>query len=287
MNIALTGSSGKIGSHLLADFKKMGHEVLCISSSCSSYDDNTFLYEELESEEINFKADYIFHLASINSNLEESEVINEISLLTKAINSMERLQCKNFIFFSTIKVYGDNSFEFYCIDENAPIQPKCFYGKAKAKCELELINSAKKKNFNYFIFRLPPILINHPQSNLGRLFYLVEQGLPIPSFHVGDTNCRSFLKYDFLIHVLNIVLSAEDINSNKIYNLSDNDPISTNDLLRWFAKSINKKLRIIYLPNFFFTVMMNVNLLQLILCRLFGNFYLSNEKLRKDFKLPE
>ncbi|MDC0080047.1 NAD-dependent epimerase/dehydratase family protein [Pseudomonadota bacterium] len=286
MNIALTGSSGKIGSHLLADFKKMGHEVLCISSSRSSHDNNTFLYEELESEDINFKADYIFHLASINSNLEESEVTNEISLIKSAINCMESLDCKNFIFFSTIKVYGDNSFGSYLIDENSPIQPKCFYGKAKANCELELINSAKTKNFNYFIFRLPPVLINHPQSNLGRLFYFVEQGLPIPSFHVGDANCRSFLNYDLLIDVLKIVLNEQAINSNKIYNLADNDPISTNDLLRWFAKSTNKKLRIIYLPNFFFTVMMNVNLLQLILCRLFGNFHLSNEKLRKDFKLP-
>ena len=54
MNIALTGSTGSIGSKLLLDLQKMGHEVLCISSSASSQEDNIFLYEELQSKEFNF-----------------------------------------------------------------------------------------------------------------------------------------------------------------------------------------------------------------------------------------
>ena len=64
MNIALTGSSGLIGSKLLSDLKNMGHEVLCISSSNSSQNDNIFLYEELRSKKVNFNADFIMHLAS-------------------------------------------------------------------------------------------------------------------------------------------------------------------------------------------------------------------------------
>ena len=54
-----------------------------------------------------------------------------------------------------------------------------------------------------------------------------------------------------------------------------------------FGKSINKKPRIIYLPNFLFTAMIKINRLQSILCRLFGNFHISNAKLKKEFKLPE
>jgi nucleoside-diphosphate-sugar epimerase len=60
MNIALTGSSGLIGSKLLLDLQNMGHEVLCISSSRSSPRDNIFLYEEVRSKKCNFKADFIF-----------------------------------------------------------------------------------------------------------------------------------------------------------------------------------------------------------------------------------
>ena len=69
MNIALTGSSGLIGSKLLKHLCDLGHEVLCISSSHSSHKDNIFFYEELQSKEISFKADFIIHLASINSNI--------------------------------------------------------------------------------------------------------------------------------------------------------------------------------------------------------------------------
>ena len=250
MNIALTGSSGLIGSKLLSDLKNMGHEVLCISSSNSSQNDNIFLYEELRSKKVNFNADFILHLASINSNLTESDIHLEVELLKKVANSMEVLNCKNLVFFSTIKVYGENSFDFHIIDESFPHKPECFYGEAKAKCEKLLEELAYEMKFNYLIFRMPPVLINHPKSNLGKLFKLVEKGFPIPSFRIGDINQRSFLNYDLLIYVLKVVLSNGIIPSSKVFNLSDSEPISTNNLLKRFGRSINKEPIFIYLPNF-------------------------------------
>jgi len=287
MNIALTGSSGLIGSQLLLDLKNMGHNVLCISSSCSSPKNNIFLYEELGSKKINFNADFIMHLATINSDLEESQLNLEVYLLKKAIDSMKTLNCKNFIFFSTIKVYGENSFQHELIDENFPLNPMCSYGKAKVQCERVLREHSNEMKFNYLIFRMPPVLINHPKSNLGKLFQLVEKGIPIPSFKVGDLNKRSFLNYDLLIYVLKIIVSKGSISSSKVFNLSDTKAISTNDLLKRFGNSINKKPRIIYLPNFLFKAMIRVNRLQLILCRLFGNFHLSNAGLKEALKLPK
>ena len=111
MNIALTGSSGLIGSYLLKDLLKHGHEVLCISSSNSSHEDNVFLYEELMSKEISFDADFIIHLASINSNLSELDIPLETEILNKVLDCMENLKCKNLIFFSTIKVYGEKKWK--------------------------------------------------------------------------------------------------------------------------------------------------------------------------------
>ena len=286
MNIALTGSSGLIGSHLLNDLLKDGHEVLCISSSNSSNQDNIFLYEELQPKEISFKADFIIHLASINSNLGKSDIPLEVELLNKALNCMEYLECKNFIFFSTIKVYGENSFNTHLIDESFPKNPECSYGLAKKHCEKTLIGKSQEKNFNYIILRLPPVLINHPKSNIGKLFQLVERGFPIPSFRIGDTNERSFLSYELLLHVIQEIINDGMISSNKILNISDTQPISTNNLLRTFGESIKKKPRFIYLPNFLFKAMMRLNRLQLILCRLFGNFHLSNAKLKETFKIP-
>jgi nucleoside-diphosphate-sugar epimerase len=197
------------------------------------------------------------------------------------------LKCKNIIFFSTIKVYGENSFDFSVIDESASKNPKCFYGIAKAKCERLLKELSHKMKFNYLIFRMPPVLINDPKSNVGKLFQLVEKGVPIPSFAVGDINQRSFLSYDLLVYILKVILKRGIIASSQTFNLSDHEPISTNGLLKRFGKSINKKTRIIYLPNLLFKTMMKINRLQLILSKLFGNFHLSNAKLKREFKLPE
>jgi UDP-glucose 4-epimerase len=226
-------------------------------------------------------------MASINSNLTESELHLEIDLLRKVINDMESLKCKNIIFFSTIKVYGENSFDFSIIDESASKNPECFYGIAKAKCERLLKELSHEMKFNYLIFRMPPVLINDPKSNVGKLFKLVEKGIPIPSFAVGDINQRSFLSYDLLVYILKVILKRGIIASSQAFNLSDHEPISTNGLLKRFGKSINKKPRIIYLPNSLFKAMIKVNRLQLILSKMYGNFHLSNAKLKKEFELPE
>lgn len=287
MNIALTGSAGLIGSKLLLDLQNMGHKVLCISSSISSQEDNIFFYEEVKSKKFNFKADFILHLASINSNLTELDIFQEVELLKKVTSSMDALNCKNIIFFSTIKVYGENSFDFTLIDESFNQNPECFYGKAKAKCEKLLKELSHEMKFNYLIFRMPPVLINDPKSNVGKLFKLVEKGIPIPSFAVGDINQRSFLSYDLLVYILKVILKRGIIASSQAFNLSDHEPISTNGLLKRFGKSINKKPRIIYLPNSLFKAMIKVNRLQLILSKMYGNFHLSNAKLKKEFELPE
>ena len=98
---------------------------------------------------------------------------------------------------------------------------------------------------------------------------------------------RSFLNFELLAHVVTKAINEGKISSSKILNLADSEAISTNDLLRRFGKSINKKPRIIYLPNILFKAMIRINRLQLILCKLFGNFHLSNENLREAFKVPK
>ena len=288
MNIALTGSSGLIGSQLLIDLKDMGHNVLCISSSISnSKEKNIYSYDEIELSDVNFKADCLLHLASINSDLSESQVLLELELLEKTINIMKILGCKHLIFFSTIKVYGESSLIFQEINEDSLLEPVCFYGKAKKKCEEKINQNLKSDPFQYLILRLPPIFINHPKSNMGKLFRIVQKGLPIPSFSVGNENKRSLLSYDLLILVIGIICNDLSKIKNLTLNISDSEPLSTNDLYKKIGGCLSKKVRIFYLPDFIFRVMMRANRLQLILIRLFGNFYISNAKLKQEFKIPD
>ena len=283
MNIALTGSSGLIGSRLLHDLKKMNHTVSCISSSQSSPKDNIYSYEDMDAGSILLPIDCVVHLASINSEMHASDIAAETAITEQIIKGMKTMGCKKIIFFSTAKVYGDNSFENIIFSESDPLVPSCPYSNAKILCENIISSSSSTNFFNYLIFRMPPVLIDSPKSNLGKLFQLVEKGIPFPSFRAGDLNKRSLLSYKFLAKILNIALQDDSYFSNEILNLSDTASISTNELLRNFASSINKKVFIIYFPNVLFKAMLQIAKLQLILCRLFGNFQLSNARLLNKF----
>jgi UDP-glucose 4-epimerase len=287
MNIALTGSSGLIGSLLAQDLKKIGHNILCISSSQSLHESNIFLYDEILSGNHSFQADCLLHLASQNSELISSDVNTEVSISHKAIECMMALGCKKIIFFSSIKVYGDNSFEYRKIEEDSNLEPTCFYGAAKKKCEAAISQLASQKDFNFTIFRLPPLLTDHPKSNLGKIFQLAQKGYPIPSFRAGDSNLRSFLPYSLLKQVIEIALNDTSKINNQILNLTNAKPISTNALFALIGDKVGKTIRIIYLPNFIFYIMRRITTLELLLCRLYGNFHISNSKLKQEFTISD
>ena len=265
----------------------MHHTVSCISSSQSSPKDNIYSYEDMDAGKISLPIDCIVHLASINSEMHASDIAAETAITEQIIKGMKTMGCKKIIFFSTAKVYGDNSFENIIFSESDPLVPSCPYSNAKMLCENIISSSSSETSFDYLIFRMSPVLIGSSQSNIGKLFHVVEKGIPIPSFRAGDLNKRSFLSYKFLVKILNTTLQDASNFSNETLNLSDPNTISTNKLLRNFASSIKKQVLIIYFPNFLFKAMLRVDRLQSILCRLFGNFQLSNARLLNKFNLKD
>ena len=146
MNIALTGSSGLIGSRLLHDLKKMDHTVSCISSSQSSPKDNIYSYEDMDAGNILLSIDCIVHLASINSEMHESDIAAETAITEQIVEGMKTMGCKKIIFFSTAKVYGDNSFQNIIFSESNSLAPSCPYSNAKMLCE-NIISSSSSINF--------------------------------------------------------------------------------------------------------------------------------------------
>ena len=214
-------------------------------------------------------------------------MFTEVSISHKAIECMMALGCKKIIFFSSIKVYGDNSFEYRKIEEDSNLEPTCFYGAAKKKCEAAISQLASQKDFNFTIFRLPPLLTDHPKSNLGKLFQLAQKGYPIPSFRAGDSNLRSFLSYSLLKQVIEIALNDTSKINNQILNLTNAKPISTNALFALIGDKVGKTIKIVYLPNFIFYIMRRITTLELLLCRLYGNFHISNSKLKQEFTISD
>ena len=152
MIIAVTGSSGSIGQELVPFLEKLGHIVVKISNSVTNKDQYIFSYYDYKNGQIKLDVDILIHLASHNSLLTAENYHNEIKLTDDIVNGLNSIRCKRLIFFSTGKVYGDNSFLYQEYDESSALNPSCYYSKAKKGCE-ELIHQ-RSNNLEFIDFLL-------------------------------------------------------------------------------------------------------------------------------------
>ena len=191
---------------------------------------------------------------------------------------MKHLNCKRLIFFSTAKVYGDNSFALETFSESSPLNPSCPYSRAKKLCEDIFLSESSQPGFGSIIFRLPPVLNQSDTSNLGRLMKLARRGTFIPLLTQGQDNQRSFISSNNIETAINYVIANPALfKGNKLYNLADEGDISLNNLL-----SIHAKRKIYVLPRLVSEFLFKIPFLKTILLKLYGNFVLENSKLQSE-----
>jgi UDP-glucose 4-epimerase len=278
MIIAVTGATGSIGKELVSFLEDQGHVVLRISSSLPSNGRSIFSYHDLKSHSIEHPVECFIHLASLNSSLTESNIHIESQLAKDVLVAMKHLNCKRLIFFSTAKVYGDNSFASETFSESSPLNPSCPYSRAKKLCEDILLSESSQPGFGSIIFRLPPVLNQSDTSNLGRLMKLARRGTFIPLLTQGQDNQRSFISSNNIETVINHVIANPTLfKGNKLYNLADEGDISLNNLL-----SIHAKRKIYVLPRLVSEFFFKIPFLKTILLKLYGNFVLENSKLQSE-----
>ena len=96
-----------------------------------------------------------------------------------------------------------------------------------------------------YIFR--PCMIHGPgnKGNLNLLYSVVRKGIPWP---LGAfENRRTFTSIENICFAVNGVLTS-DVESG-IYNMGDDEALSTNELIKEICKSLGKKARIWRLPK--------------------------------------
>ena len=79
------------------------------------------------------------------------------------------------------------------------------------------------------------------KGNLNLLYKIVSKNIPWP---LGAfDNKRSFCSIDNLMFIINELIEREDIPSG-IYNVADDEPLSTNELIGLIAQSQNRKPKV-------------------------------------------
>ncbi len=233
MNILITGTSGFVGKNLCLYLNEKRYVIQSLSLR------NFDWKNKLENN-----ANAIIHLAGKahdTKNTSDASQYFEINTeLTKQLfDVFLESDIRDFIYFSSVKAVADVVGDILLEDEIP--NPKTPYGQSKFEAESYILSKKISNNKRFFIIR--PCMIHGPDNkgNLNLLYKVVKKGIPYPlgSFN----NERSFLSIDNLNYVVESILTNNDIKSG-IYNLADDEFISTNNLIHLIARIQNKKTKI-------------------------------------------
>jgi nucleoside-diphosphate-sugar epimerase len=204
-----------------------------------------YVYNQL----IDLNGDVIIHLAGKAHDLKKvsqpSDYYEANFELTKQLfDAFLRSEATVFIFMSTVKAVADAVSGI--LSEDIIPNPKTYYGIAKQQAEEYLLSKELPVGKRVYILR--PCMIHGPgnKGNLNLLYQLVAKGLPWP---LGDfKNERSFLSIENLCFVIKELLEQEKIPSG-IYNVADDQSLSTNELIVLLGQSLGKKSRVLNIPS--------------------------------------
>lgn len=238
MRVNISGSTGFVGVNLASYFK---------SNSCKFEDIN--LRNPNWKSISNFDSHAIIHLAGKAHDLKKTSNHKDyFDVNTKLTQNLFDVflasNCRDFIFFSSIKAVTDKAEDI--VTEETVTNPQTAYGQSKLKAEQYILSKALPQGKRVFIIR--PSMIHGPgnKGNLNLLYQLVSKGIPWPlgAFH----NQRSFCSIDNVCYVVKQILERDEIPSG-VYNLADDETLSTNELIELIATSTNRKARIFPIPK--------------------------------------
>lgn len=257
MRILLTGSSGFIGQHL-TPFLEKEHKVFHLKNDLLNFD-------AVQQEVAVTCPDIIVHLAArteVENSFYEQITFSQINYvgtvnLIEAASKVKNL--KNFIFASTMEVYGWQPIsdevkehkipkKFIAFDENTEANPNAPYAVAKLACE-------KYLQYAHRSLGLPFTAIRQTNS-YGRKdnnFFVTEQIITqmlqkTDSIGLGYAEpYRNFIYIDDLLGAwLKIINNPSKVNNGFIFTIGPDHPIKIKDYASMIAKKIGWNGEIIW-----------------------------------------
>ena len=248
MKILITGVHGFVGSNLVS-YLSPSNEIYGLDIIAPEKEGvvKTYSWDDLDAGRVP-DVDAIVHLAGKahdTKNQTVADVYFKVNrdLTIKVFDYFKSHDSiKKFVFFSTAKAAADKVDGVLTEDVvPSPVGP---YGESKIAAE-KYILANMPTNKQVYIFR--PCMIHGPgnKGNLNLLFNVVKKGIPWP---LGAfENRRTFTSVENICFAVNGVIT-KDVPSG-IYNMGDDEALSTNELIEEICKSLGKKAHIWKLPK--------------------------------------
>ncbi len=262
MKILVTGSTGFIGRALIDSLLKNNYSVFATvrNTSCNYFNPDVNLIN-------------IGHLTPTfdwSHDLQGVDVIIHLAARTHILNDQSRhrlssyryvnVECslnlarqaakvgvKRFIYLSSIKVNG----EFTTLGqpfkaEDIPM-PQDFYGISKFEAELGLLKISEEFGMELVIIRSPLVYGPGVKANFLSIIRWLKLGIPIPLGGV-IRNKRSFIFLDNLIDIIVTCINHPQA-VNEIFLVSDDEDLSTAELLKRLSLALGSSSRLISIPT--------------------------------------
>ena len=260
MRTFVTGASGFVGRTLIHTLSLRSHEIVAAMRAAPSDRDtpsNSVAIGDINAT-TNWSAalhgaDAVVHLAARVHVMRDTAIdplaefrrVNTDGTLNLA-RQAAAAGVKRFIFLSSIGVNGNSTSQGKIFTENSASLPHDPYSVSKHEAEVGLRAISKSTGMEIVIIR--PTLVHGSKApgNFGKLTRLVAKGLPLPLASIQ--NRRSLVGIENLVDFI-ITCLEHPAAANETFLVSDGEDLSTPDLFRRMAHSMNRPARLLPVPK--------------------------------------
>lgn len=251
INISIIGGSGFVGTRFIQEFKDKGLYNLKNIDKIPSpvFNELTEIGNVLDKKSLKEKlknTDLVLLLAAEHrDDVTPTSLYYDVNVtgIQNVIEVMEELGIKRLVFTSSVAIYGldkDNP------NEDFQAAPFNHYGISKWKAE-QVLQEWYKSHLDWNINIIRPTVI-FGEGNRGNVYNLLKQISSGKFMMIGKGTNEKSMSYVGNIVAFISFLIQNNSTGYHIYNYSDTPDLSTNDLVFYTGKILNKDIPKIHIP---------------------------------------
>jgi len=250
--ILITGASGFIGRHLIS-FLQADDFILRCSVHNNERNRSVSVVKDIGAEtmwqECLADVNIVVHLAAYvqSSDLESMETFRQINV-EGTLNLARQAAVagvKRFVFISSIKVNGEETTSGSPFSENTLPKPQSFYAISKYEAEQGLRVISEETGLDVVIVRPPLVYGPDVKGNFKTMIRWAGKGIPLPLGAIQ--NKRSLVAIDNLVDFI-VTCIKHPAAANQTFVVSDDEDLSTTQLLKHLSTAMEKSLFLIPVP---------------------------------------
>lgn len=134
------------------------------------------------------------------------------------------------------------------LSENDDCSPVSWYGKSKRAAEEWLLSQELPNEKKLIILRPPMVHGPGDKGNLGLLYKFISKGIPYPL--TAFDNKRSLISIQNFCYFIEQIVERNHKLATGIYHISDDEPISTSEIINIIKKITGKNTMNFSIPKF-------------------------------------